>query len=267
MHPLTFIWPSKRNWIVKTQGEEKYLISLATSILKMLAPRRSLSSAISPEEAHRMFVASTSRGLTEFFEFVSQPCGPRKLARAMNMCIKRQRDRESGRRSSDEPTHWIEVPQSSHLPVDIEASDPPEDRMRISKRPTADTMGTQEDRSFQSLYQEHPQADQERTSWTSPRSKDEVIPEIQKPSVLLVDDNDVNLQLLCAYAQKDGFEYKSAKDGAQAVDIYKAHPGLFKIIIIGMSLHHPRFSLSSPLASAISATLLVLSFSYFDTDG
>ena len=124
----------------------------------------------------------------------------------MNLCIKWQRNRACGRRSSDEPTHWIEVPQSSHLPVDIEASDPPEDRMRISKRPAAETMGIQEDRSLQSQYQERPEKDQERASSPSPPSKqDEDTPQIQKPFVLLVDDNDINLQLLCAYVQKDGF--------------------------------------------------------------
>ncbi|KAJ5144281.1 hypothetical protein N7526_001789 [Penicillium atrosanguineum] len=191
----------------------------------------------SPEEAHRMFVASKSRGQTEFFEFVSQPCGPRKLARALNMCLKRQRDRECGRRSSDEPTRWVEVPQSSHLMVDIEASDPPEDRMKISKRPTADTMGIQEDKSLQPQYSGRPGADQEHASWpTSPSKHDEDLSEIQRPYVLLVDDNDVNLQLLCAFARKDGFEYKSAKDGAQAVDIYRAHPGLFQVIIIDISM-------------------------------
>ncbi|KAJ5033094.1 hypothetical protein NUH16_003224 [Penicillium rubens] len=191
----------------------------------------------SPEEAHRMFVASKSRGRTEFFEFVSQPCGPRKLARAMNMCIKRQRDRACGRHGSDEPTHWIEVPQSSHLPVDIEASDAPEDRMRISKRPTADTMGIQEDKGLQPQSPKRSEADEEHASWpTSPSKHDEDISEVQNPSVLLVDDNDVNLQLLCAYVQKDGFRYKSANDGAQAVDIYRAHPGSFRVVIIDISM-------------------------------
>ncbi|CAL5871616.1 uncharacterized protein PFLUO_LOCUS5869 [Penicillium psychrofluorescens] len=191
----------------------------------------------SPEEAHRMFVASKSRGQTEFFEFVSQPCGPRKLARAINMCIKRQRDRESGRRASDEPTRWVEVPQSSHLPVDIEASDPPEDRMKISKRPTADTMGIEEDRSLQPQNPDRPGADQEHALWPTSNSKHvQDIPEIQAPSALLVDDNDVNLQLLCAYVQKEGFKYQSARDGAQAVETYRAHPGLFQIVIIDISM-------------------------------
>ncbi|KAJ5153932.1 uncharacterized protein N7500_009371 [Penicillium coprophilum] len=191
----------------------------------------------SPEEAHRMFVASKGRSGTEFFEFVSQPCGPRKIARAMNMCIKRQRDRESGRRGSEEPTRWVEVPQSSHLPVDIEASDSPEDRMKISKRPTAETMGTEEDNSLLSRYLDRPGADREHAlSPALPSKSEKDTPTMVKPSVLLVDDNDVNLQLLCAYVRKSGFEYKTAKDGAQAVETYKAHPGLFKVVIIDISM-------------------------------
>jgi CheY-like chemotaxis protein len=62
----------------------------------------------------------------------------------------------------------------------------------------------------------------------------EVKLETSRPSVLLVDDNEFNLQLLCAYTKKDNYQYMAAKNGAEAVDIYKAHPGKFRVIIIGM---------------------------------
>ena len=71
--------------------------------------------------------------------------------------------------------------------------------------------------------------------------------------MLLVDDNDVNLNLLCAFVEKDGFEYKSAKDGAQAVDMYKAHPGVFQVVIIGMYLF-------ITIVLSIPATRLLLKF-------
>jgi signal transduction histidine kinase len=193
----------------------------------------------SPEEAHRMYVASKNRSETTFFEFVSQPCGPRKLARAMNMCIKRQRDQEQGRRESGEPTRWVEVPQSSHLPVDIEASDAPQERMKISKRPTAETIGNLENGST-GQGAESPKVDPKQPSLSElPFNRKEGtsgndIRDAPKRTVLLVDDNDVNLQLLCAYAQKDGFTYKSAMDGAQAVELFKASPGAYQAIVIGM---------------------------------
>ena len=193
----------------------------------------------SPEEAHRMYVASKNQSEPTFFEFVSQPCGPRKLARAINMCLKRKWDQEHGRDERDRPTRWVEVPQSSHIPVDIEASDPPQERMKLSKRPTAETMGNQE-RGSSVQDTESPKADSKQP-YLSELSLDRKegtpsndITDAQERTVLLVDDNDVNLQLLCAYAQKDAFAYKSAKDGAQAVELFKASPGAYQAIVIGM---------------------------------
>lgn len=199
----------------------------------------------SPEEAHRMFVASKSREQSTLFEFVSQPCGPRKLARALDMCIKRQRDKDQGRRGSDEPTRWVEMPESSHLPVDLGPSDPPEDRMKISKRPTQDTMGGLESETLPP--QQGLEAVQQHISQPAAPSKAQDTQEISKQSVLLVDDNDLNLQLLSAYVKKDGYDYTTAKDGAQALEIYKAHPGKFQVVIIGMFLPPtPIFSLFFP---------------------
>ncbi|KAJ5101210.1 hypothetical protein N7456_007262 [Penicillium angulare] len=190
----------------------------------------------SPEEAHRMFIASKNQDQTKYFEFVSQPCGPRKLARAMSMCLKRQGDQDNGRRGSDEPTRWVEVPQSSHLPVDIEASDPPADRMKIGKRPTRETMGAEEE-NHQTHDTKSPNVGHDYISNPDQRSnRDERLPANQDPFVLLVDDNDINLQLLCAYVKKDGLKYMSAKDGAQAVELYKTHPGVFQIVIIDISM-------------------------------
>ncbi|GES62958.1 hypothetical protein ATEIFO6365_0014007400 [Aspergillus terreus] len=186
----------------------------------------------SPEEAHHMFVAAKGQSEKLFFEFVSQPCGPRKLARAMMMCIKRQREQQS-----DEPTRWVEVPESSHLPLDIQASDPPADRMKISKRPTKETMGTGEDGAPGAKEPEQSSADQEWDQQSAiPNSSGEETPNLPERSVLLVDDNNVNLQLLCAFTRKDGYRYKSAKDGAQAVEIYKANPGEFHVVVIDISM-------------------------------
>jgi signal transduction histidine kinase len=189
-----------------------------------------------PEEAHRMFIAAKNRNETFYFEFISQPCGPRKLARALDICIRRQAEEHSGHLTPDEPTHWVEVPESSHLPVDIDASDPPKDRMRISKRPTVDTMGSpQEGGQSVSYARSKPQSSEEVIHPVSPKEVDGVS-EPSMPSVLLVDDNDLNLQLLCAYAKKDNCDYLTARNGAEAVETYKAHPGRFRVVVIGTRL-------------------------------
>ncbi|OQD82382.1 hypothetical protein PENANT_c022G04500 [Penicillium antarcticum] len=194
----------------------------------------------SPEEAHRLFVAAKNRDQTAFFEFISQPCGPRKLARALNICIKRQMDQEAGRPSADEPTHWVEMPESSHLPMDLGAVDPPKERMKISKRPTAETMADSNREGAKSppteqYQQANPQGGAQVMS-SSKTAEQETQADTTGSKVLLVDDNDLNLQLLCAYTKKCGRNYVTAKDGAEAVEIYKADPGKYQVVILDISM-------------------------------
>ena len=181
-----------------------------------------------------MFVAAKNRGETPLFEFISQPCGPRKLARALDICIKRQLDQQSGRANSDEPTRWVEMPESSYLPLDIAAVDPPKERMKIGKRPTTETMRSPENPIHRSRSPKGSLKDDAHADQPTSYSKVEAEPETPGPSVLLVDDNDVNLQLLCAYTKKDNRQYMTAKNGAEAVEIYRAHHGKFRVVIIGM---------------------------------
>ncbi|CAG8375646.1 unnamed protein product [Penicillium salamii] len=205
----------------------------------------------SPEEAHRLFVSAKSRNEESYFEFISQPCGPRKLARALNICIQRQTDDREGRPSTDEPTRWIEMPESSHLPVDLGPSDPPNDRMKISKRPTADTMGSPDRGRGDDSRERTPAASPKDTRGTAshspmdtqdtqdiPNPSTEVTEdnELSEPHVLLVDDNQLNLQLLRAYTQKDGHQYMTATNGEEAVQVYKAHSDKLKAVIIDISM-------------------------------
>ncbi|KAJ5762018.1 uncharacterized protein N7511_005400 [Penicillium nucicola] len=197
----------------------------------------------SPEEAHHMFIMTKNFEEAPVFEFISQPCGPRKLARALNLCVKRQRDSSSGQSSPAEPTRWVELPELSHLPVDLESSDPPSERMKLSKRPTMETMDTREKSPHQySIGKSRDQSTQRSPQSTSPANGVKDVngeheePNASAPSVLLVDDNDLNLQLLCAFTKKTTYEYMTARNGAEAVDVYKAHPDHFRVIILDMSM-------------------------------
>lgn len=198
-----------------------------------------------------MFVTTKGRGEAPVFEFISQPCGPRKLARALNLCIKRQRDSQSGRSSPVEQTRWVELPESSRLPVDLPAHDPPDRRMKISKRPTMDTMGSYE--SMHSRLSEkggtQEGAHQDGAHSTSLADGVQEDPDDSGPSVLLVDDNDLNLQLLVAYTKKSNYEYMTARNGAEAIHIYKAHPDSFRVIILGLCHALPYFY---PLLQALT---------------
>jgi signal transduction histidine kinase len=191
----------------------------------------------SPGEAHRLSIAAETRAEASNFDFICQPCGPRKLARALDLCLKRRFDRQSGQPSPWEATRWVEMPESSHLPLNIDISDSPEERMKISKRLTTDTTPSSE-------FRIHPPSSPEPTPILNsrdiskpPSSLNEAQGNIDhpNPSILLVDDNEINLRLLCAYSKKGNFEYTTACNGAEAVAAYEAYPGQIRVIILGMS--------------------------------
>lgn len=191
----------------------------------------------SPEEAHRLFVSARNRNEESYFEFISQPCGPRKLARALNICIQRQTNDREGRGSTDEATRWVEMPESSHLPVDLGPGDPPSDRMKISKRPTADTMRSPDRGRGNNSREGTPAVSPRDTqaTWDVPEPSREPGPTAAtpEPHALLVDDNKLNLQLLCAFTQKDGCPHMTATNGAEAVEVYKANSDKIRVVIIG----------------------------------
>lgn len=191
----------------------------------------------SPREVHSMFVAAKTRGEASNFEFISQPCGPRKLSRVLDLCLKQRLDRQSGRPSSGETTRWVEMPESSHLPLDVDTSDSPEERMKIRKRSTIDAIPGSESRTNRFSPPEQSRRSDSRDTLQPTSSSNEEQRNVHSsgPSILLVDDNEINLQLLCAYAKKGKFEYMTARNGAEAVAAYEAYPGQFRVIILGMT--------------------------------
>lgn len=187
----------------------------------------------SPEHAHNMFASAKGSGKTSIFEFISQPCGPRKLAKALELCTRRQKDQNGQQK---EPTRWVELPESSHLPVDISSMDTQDERMTISKRPTIETMQSPDRRSRRS--QEDQLSRTEAGGSASSQPTGDNIAKI-KTAVLLVDDNELNLQLLIAQAKKEQFNYMTGRNGVEALEAYKSHPNQIGTIVIGTYTNNP----------------------------
>lgn len=207
-------------------------------INKFLAEERGCTSPIvvlcpSPEHAHNMFTAAKGRNETTLLEFISQPCGPRKLANALVLCMKRQ----GNQNGQDEPTRWVELPESSHIPVDIQSMDRADERITISKRPTTETMQSPRRPPIYNRRDQYSQTDMVSTGTHMPASDPPNPAEIDfamtKTSVLLVDDNDLNLQLLVAQVSREKYDHMSGKNGLQALETYKAHPERIGTIMIG----------------------------------
>lgn len=65
-------------------------------------------------------------------------------------------------------------------------------------------------------------------------------PMISPPRALLVEDNEINLRLLVRYMRKLGVDYVTTVNGLEALNIYRAAPDQFDVILMGMQ----NFSLS-----------------------
>ncbi|OJJ04458.1 hypothetical protein ASPVEDRAFT_85850 [Aspergillus versicolor CBS 583.65] len=199
----------------------------------------------SPEAAHHMFVRTTgtNRRRDSIVDFISQPCGPRKLSKALHLCMQRMEGLETGT-FKPEQMRWVEMPESLHLHLDIGPRDAPGDRMKISKRPSVESAGSQDSYTDRGLIRR----DTAFSKSGIPISETASVLEdfdgvdgdertaIERPSVLLVEDNPVNLQILIAYVGKEGWATETATNGLEAVQKYEANPGKFIMILIDISM-------------------------------
>lgn len=64
-----------------------------------------------------------------------------------------------------------------------------------------------------------------------------VSPERYVPQFLLVEDNAINMKILCAYMKKLGRSYATAEDGQVAVDKFREKPGYFDCLLMDISKH------------------------------
>jgi len=140
--------------------------------------------------------------------FVSQPLGPRKLFKALESCFTHDR-------SGAEPNHWNteNVPEISRGKSFTSDS-------TIAKSDSQNTdhntqgMASEPSASSTSITSHDPtKAINNDAAIHSPQTKSNL-------TILLVDDNDVNLRLLQMYTTKAGHDYTTARNGQEAFHAY-----------------------------------------------
>ncbi|PTB70278.1 histidine kinase [Trichoderma citrinoviride] len=166
------------------------------------------------------------------FEFVAQPLGPRKIAKAVALAFKR------GREMKLAPLSPIN-PRQEFLPVvpDI-----------LSTMQTQLPAPTPRLQALQNLLSENSEK-------TAPTKQDKAEPSpapglgtigttttvaagetAAEPEFLLVEDNSINLDILSIYMKKLGRPYHTATNGAEALIAYKANPKHCKYIFMDVSM-------------------------------
>ncbi|KAI9925765.1 hypothetical protein ASPWEDRAFT_158226 [Aspergillus wentii DTO 134E9] len=193
----------------------------------------------SPETAHAMFSAARERGDEDVIEFIGQPCGPRKLAKTLKMCIDRQERRRTradgqGGEITVQPADRAGVPLTPGTTQSIKSGEQP--RVVVTEHAV-------------DSEKPEPPVEESRPDQTGPATADSNREEIQPsqdeskfPSndsasaVLIVDDNEINTRILVAYIKKLGRDYVVAQNGLEAFEAFKAEPARFGVILMDISM-------------------------------
>ncbi|KAH7393002.1 sensor histidine kinase-like protein/response regulator [Pyrenochaeta sp. MPI-SDFR-AT-0127] len=146
-------------------------------------------------------------------EIITQPCGPRKLARVLLQCQKRVSKPNSDRpltRSTSTPV----VEQHETLPI-------PHALVQRSLTDAFLADPTQQ-QTIKNLHDDSPPLPRPFPTTITPTSPLQTeTGEYFNPRVLLVDDNAINLKLLVVFAKRQNLRYAEAINGLEALEIYK----------------------------------------------
>ncbi|KAK1486345.1 hsp90-like protein [Colletotrichum tamarilloi] len=220
--------------------------------------------------ARQLATSARFTGNRIVFEFISQPIGPRKLAKVLLLSFKRwtkMQERaiptptmlslaspEASNAGGDTPTgcaqdRLTDVGSTEALPDVPTREDLPE---RLKELPSTEVEAKQsvddqavqaretdprpEDVALPDTPEEHPKRltlDGQDTPRLSHRPKKTGG---FRPKFLLVDDNPLNLKMLATYMTRLGHDYRNARDGQEALDEFRQAPGEYHCILMDISM-------------------------------
>jgi len=143
-------------------------------------------------------------------------CGPRKLAKILNICLQRAEDAKNAAPDECENTEPAPIEPQQRVST-------PEPKNPNALEPASgDADDLVKSMSAAVSYPSPPPFDPETPS-LQPLVVPPPQPSPQAPlHALLVDDNKINRQLLVMFMKKHKFSYAEAEDGQEALDAYKA---------------------------------------------
>lgn len=170
-----------------------------------------------------------------FVDYIAQPFGPHKLARALEACLLHPEKQPSGGRQDEEQGDTSEEDPDMPMPEAPEASlaappsGLPQDKAASSVADLKEeVVQVSQERSpsqrFASMTLEQggsqpaASSSQERRPTPNPLKRSRSSRHLR---VLLVDDNSINLNLLATYMKKNGHAYQTAGDGLEALEIFR----------------------------------------------
>ncbi|KEY64631.1 hypothetical protein S7711_02835 [Stachybotrys chartarum IBT 7711] len=182
--------------------------------------------------AHVFSKRHRESGKTGIMEFISQPAGPRKVAKAMILALDRYRDSRNSEALSEgftSATDQWSIPSARTSPF---PADPVPDGGDPLVTPLSSVEGSPFDLAFRTANLGRP------TSCTTQSRPDTTAPASARPCTkyLLVDDNKINLKILVAFMKKSKREWTTAENGLEAVEAYLAGPKSYSGILMDISM-------------------------------
>ncbi|KAI0441848.1 hypothetical protein F4803DRAFT_576077 [Xylaria telfairii] len=187
--------------------------------------------------AYRLSIDPRFQDTPTITEFISQPTGPRKIAKILVVALQRWVERQDQSDISDQsPLAMPPISPMSHEKHVI-TSNPVYGR----ELPNTPPIGGVGPFKPSVIYQSRPPPNSPSVSPRSgprPPLTRSVSPQRHVPQFLLVEDNAINMKILCAYMKKLGRSYATAEDGQVAVDKFREKPGYFDCLL--MDINMPR---------------------------
>ncbi|KFY07765.1 hypothetical protein V492_06843 [Pseudogymnoascus sp. VKM F-4246] len=185
--------------------------------------------------AYRQLKIFEAADYAAVFEFISQPIGPRKLARAVFFAYTRWMnvfDSPIRSYATPIPAKRPERPRRTQSSFTItKTGRPAASRVSSYSQSATSTFTDNEDTSVS-----YDVKDETSANWTPPDES----PASEHPDpfskFLLVDDNHINLKVLSAYMKKLGLEYDTAMNGKEAVDLFCLPDRMYSCVLMDISM-------------------------------
>ncbi|KFY02968.1 hypothetical protein O988_01786 [Pseudogymnoascus sp. VKM F-3808] len=171
----------------------------------------------------------------QLVEFISKPCGPHRLAKALLNIL----DAEDALKTSKEDYAIPAEPQCELVlpvvpPQNTRARELAEPRPAVVHRVSSNVVV----RMNSNVSSEHVLSELLKgTSISETSSVTEPAPLLQAPpKMLLVEDNPVNMMLLATYMKRNGWDYEEATNGLIALQAFQNRPQGFDVIFMDVSM-------------------------------
>lgn len=194
---------------------------------------------------HAQELLATIRGIDDdgITEIISQPCGPRKLTKALERCNTQQSIYAKRPKCVDSERLLSElVPSPEFDAVGIRGNQCPTNGgpLPVSSKPKNRDNGHMIQKPMLDSLEMYAPGAPPGVSQVVDASRAPCDLETSTQSVLIVDDNSINLKLLVTFMKKQNCHYATTVNGLEALESFKANPGKFRIILMGMSISPPR---------------------------